>query len=61
MLVRFAVMGAAAEECRRSKSRAALLNIGEEETKGPDSIPREASLMLKQSQPSPAIGYLGGE
>ncbi len=31
--------------------RVALLNIGEEETKGLDSI-REASLMLKQSQPS---------
>lgn len=31
--------------------RVALLNIGEEETKGLDSI-REASLMLKQFQPS---------
>lgn len=56
MLVQFAVMGAVlAEEVVGIKIRVALLNIGEEETKGLDSI-REASLMLKTV---PTINYIG--
>lgn len=57
MLVQFAVMGAVlAEEVVGIKNpRVALLNIGEEETKGLDSI-REASLMLKTV---PTINYIG--
>ncbi|VDZ79487.1 fatty acid/phospholipid synthesis protein PlsX [Salmonella bongori] len=57
MLVQFAVMGAVlAEEVVGIRNpRVALLNIGEEETKGLDSI-REASLMLKTV---PSINYIG--
>lgn len=52
MLVQFAVMGSvlAEEVVGIANPRVALLNIGEEETKGLDSI-RDASAVLKQSLP----------
>ncbi|WON78350.1 phosphate acyltransferase PlsX [Serratia sp. UGAL515B_01] len=57
MLVQFAVMGAvmAEEVLGIAQPRVALLNIGEEETKGLDNI-REAALVLKDT---PAINYIG--
>ncbi len=58
MLAQFAVMGAVlAEEVVgiAQHPRVALLNIGEEETKGLDSI-REAAEVLKQV---PSINYIG--
>lgn len=53
MLVQFAIMGSvlAEEVVGINNPRVALLNIGEEETKGLDSI-RDASVVLKQSLPS---------
>lgn len=57
MLVQFAVMGAvmAEEVVGIERPRVALLNIGEEETKGLDSI-RDASAILKTV---PSINYIG--
>ncbi|WMY72835.1 phosphate acyltransferase PlsX [Buttiauxella selenatireducens] len=57
MLVQFAIMGSVmAEEVLGINSpRVALLNIGEEETKGLDSI-RDASALLKTM---PSINYIG--
>ncbi|MDH7589304.1 phosphate acyltransferase PlsX [Serratia bockelmannii] len=57
MLVQFAVMGAvmAEEVIGIAQPRVALLNIGEEETKGLDNI-REAAAVLKNT---PAINYIG--
>lgn len=57
MLAQFAIMGSvmAEEILHISMPRVALLNIGEEETKGLDSI-REASALLKTL---PAINYIG--
>ncbi|PLR41437.1 phosphate acyltransferase PlsX [Chimaeribacter californicus] len=61
MLVQFAVMGAVmAEEVVGIRSpRVALLNIGEEEAKGPDNI-REAAAVLKRTPTINYIGYLEG-
>lgn len=61
MLVQFAVMGAVmAEEVLKIDSpRVALLNIGEEETKGLDMI-REAAAVLKSTPEINYIGYLEG-
>lgn len=61
MLVQFAIMGAvAAEEVLAIDTpRVALLNIGEEETKGLDSI-REAAAILRKSPEINYIGYLEG-
>ncbi len=42
-----------------AQPRVALLNIGEEETKGLDNI-REASAVLKKTQAINYIGYLEG-
>lgn len=57
MLVQFAVMGAvmAEEVLGVAQPRVALLNIGEEETKGLDNI-REAAVVLRNT---PAINYIG--
>lgn len=57
MLVQFAVMGAvmAEEVLGIVQPRVALLNIGEEETKGLDNI-REAAVVLRNT---PAINYIG--
>ena len=57
MLAQFAVMGSvlAEEVVGINTPRVALLNIGEEETKGLDSI-REAAELLKQV---PSINYIG--
>lgn len=57
MLVQFAVMGSvlAEEVVGIANPRVALLNIGEEETKGLDSI-RDASAVLKTI---PSINYIG--
>ena len=57
MLVQFAVMGAvmAEEVLGIAQPRVALLNIGEEETKGLDNI-REAAIVLRNT---PAINYIG--
>ncbi|EMH4161456.1 phosphate acyltransferase PlsX [Pluralibacter gergoviae] len=59
MLVQFAIMGAvmAEEVLGISAPRVALLNIGEEETKGPDSI-RDAAAMLKNISSINYTGYL---
>lgn len=59
MLVQFAVMGSvmAAEVLGIANPRVALLNIGEEEIKGHDSI-RDASLVLKTISSLNYIGYL---
>lgn len=56
MLVQFAVMGSvlAEEVVGIANPRVALLNIGEEETKGLDSI-RDASAVLKTI---PSINYI---
>lgn len=61
MLVQFAVMGSvmAEEVLDIAQPRVALLNIGEEETKGLDNI-REASAVLKKTQAINYIGYLEG-
>lgn len=59
MLAQFAIMGAvmAEEVVGIPAPRVALLNIGEEETKGPDSI-RDAAMMLKSISSINYIGYL---
>ncbi|QEW32716.1 phosphate acyltransferase PlsX [Erwinia billingiae] len=61
MLVQFAVMGAVmAEEVLSIQSpRVALLNIGQEETKGLSSI-RDAAVILRASPEINYIGYLEG-
>lgn len=61
MLVQFAIMGAvvAEELLAIDTPRVALLNIGEEETKGLDSI-REAAALLRDSPEINYIGYLEG-
>ncbi|KQN56662.1 phosphate acyltransferase [Erwinia sp. B116] len=61
MLVQFAVMGAvmAEEVLSITNPRVALLNIGQEETKGLDSI-RGAAAILRQSPTINYIGYLEG-
>jgi phosphate acyltransferase len=61
MLVQFAVMGSvvAEEILGIVNPRVALLNIGEEETKGLDSI-RSAAVMLKNTSTINYIGYLEG-
>jgi len=61
MLVQFAVMGAvmAEEVLEIPNPRVALLNIGQEETKGLESI-RAAASMLKASGQINYIGYLEG-
>lgn len=61
MLVQFAVMGAvmAEEILQVSNPRVALLNIGEEETKGLDNI-QAAAAILKNAQQINYIGYLEG-
>lgn len=61
MLVQFAVMGAvmAEEVLGIDKPRVALLNIGQEETKGLESI-REAATALRESPQINYIGYLEG-
>ena len=61
MLVQFAVMGAvmAEEVLEIANPRVALLNIGQEETKGLESI-RAAAGMLKTSTQINYIGYLEG-
>ena len=61
MLVQFAVMGAvmAEEVVGIPAPRVALLNIGEEETKGPDNI-RKAAAVLKRTPTINYIGYLEG-
>ncbi len=58
MLAQFAVMGAvlAEEVVGINTPRVALLNIGEEETKGLDSIREAAAELLKQV---PSINYIG--
>jgi len=61
MLVQFAVMGAvmAEEVIGITQPRVALLNIGEEETKGLDHI-RAAAALLKNTLAINYIGYLEG-
>ena len=61
MLVQFAVMGAvmAEEVASISNPKVALLNIGEEESKGLDNI-REAAAVLKESASINYIGYVEG-
>ncbi|MBK4783469.1 MAG: phosphate acyltransferase PlsX [Pantoea sp. Pent] len=61
MLVQFAVMGAvmAEEVLDISQPRVALLNIGQEETKGLETI-RAASAVLRASPQINYIGYLEG-
>ncbi|MEX9869296.1 phosphate acyltransferase PlsX [Providencia huaxiensis] len=61
MLVQFAVMGSvmAEEVVNISKPRVALLNIGEEESKGLDNI-REAASVLKETTSINYIGYVEG-
>lgn len=61
MLVQFAVMGAvmAEEVLAITSPRVALLNIGQEETKGVTSI-REAAAILRESPDINYIGYLEG-
>lgn len=61
MLVQFAVMGAvmAEEVLKIPNPRVALLNIGEEESKGLDNI-REAAVILKDMPKINYIGYLEG-
>ena len=61
MLVQFAVMGAvmAEEVLAIANPRVALLNIGQEETKGLESI-RAAASILKASGQINYIGYLEG-
>lgn len=61
MLVQFAVMGAviAEETLGIRQPRIALLNIGEEENKGLESI-RQAAALLKKSTTIHYIGYIEG-
>lgn len=61
MLVQFAVMGAvmAEEIAGISSPKLALLNIGEEESKGLDNI-REAATVLKSTPNINYIGYVEG-
>ena len=61
MLVQFAIMGAvmAEEILAIERPRVALLNIGQEETKGLNSI-REAAEQLRAAPPINYIGYLEG-
>ncbi|WP_159566438.1 phosphate acyltransferase PlsX [Budvicia diplopodorum] len=61
MLVQFAVMGAvmAEEILQIPNPRVALLNIGEEETKGLDNI-QAAAAILRNAQQINYIGYLEG-
>ncbi len=61
MLVQFAIMGAvvAEEILAIDRPRVALLNIGQEETKGLSSI-REAAAILRASPELNYIGYLEG-
>ncbi|NIG32788.1 phosphate acyltransferase PlsX [Pantoea sp. ICBG 828] len=61
MLVQFAVMGSvmAEEVLEISQPRVALLNIGQEETKGLETI-RAASSVLRASPQINYIGYLEG-
>ena len=61
MLVQFAVMGAvmAEEIAGISSPKVALLNIGEEESKGLDDI-REAATVLKSTPNINYIGYVEG-
>ncbi len=61
MLVQFAIMGAvmAEEVLGIDKPRVALLNIGQEETKGLDTI-RTASAILKTAPEINYIGYVEG-
>lgn len=61
MLVQFAVMGAvmAEEIAGISSPKVALLNIGEEESKGLDNI-REAATVLKSTLNINYIGYVEG-
>lgn len=61
MLVQFAVMGAvmAEEVVGIAQPRVALLNIGEEESKGLDNI-REAAAVLRKTPTINYIGYLEG-
>ncbi|ERK08658.1 MAG: phosphate acyltransferase PlsX [Pantoea sp.] len=61
MLVQFAVMGAvvAEEVLAINQPRVALLNIGQEETKGLEAI-RTAAAVLRESPQINYIGYLEG-
>ncbi|QKJ86772.1 Phosphate acyltransferase [Paramixta manurensis] len=61
MLVQFAIMGAVMAEdvLAIANPRVALLNIGQEETKGLDSI-RDAAAILKASTEINYIGYVEG-
>ncbi|KGT95927.1 phosphate acyltransferase [Erwinia typographi] len=61
MLVQFAIMGAvmAEEVLCVQNPRVALLNIGQEETKGLNSI-RDAAVILRESPEINYIGYLEG-
>ncbi|EPL6453187.1 MULTISPECIES: phosphate acyltransferase PlsX [Providencia] len=61
MLVQFAVMGSvmAEEVVNITKPKVALLNIGEEESKGLDNI-REAAAVLKETASINYIGYVEG-
>ncbi|MBK5072879.1 phosphate acyltransferase PlsX [Budviciaceae bacterium CWB-B4] len=61
MLVQFAIMGAvmAEEILQINNPRVALLNIGEEETKGLDNI-QAAAAILRNVQQINYIGYLEG-
>jgi len=61
MLVQFAIMGSvmAEEVLAINQPRVALLNIGQEETKGLEAI-RAASAVLRQSPQINYIGYLEG-
>lgn len=61
MLVEFSVMGAvlAEEVLEISQPRVALLNIGQEETKGLETI-REAAAILRATPQINYIGYLEG-
>ncbi|WP_312182357.1 phosphate acyltransferase PlsX [Pantoea sp. CTOTU46764] len=61
MLVQFAIMGAvmAEEVLEIAQPRVALLNIGQEETKGLETI-RAASAVLRASPQINYIGYLEG-
>ena len=61
MLVQFAIMGAVMAEqvLQIASPRVALLNIGQEETKGLDSI-RDAAAVLRASEDINYIGYLEG-
>ncbi|EOE0523577.1 phosphate acyltransferase PlsX [Providencia stuartii] len=61
MLVQFAVMGSvvAEEVAKIASPKVALLNIGEEESKGLDNI-REAAAILKETAAINYIGYVEG-